>query len=319
MDIRISMEDWYKLLAAESESGYTLEAWEIGAQAVHDWLARNSPETLSKPCTCGYQWKELFLPKGSLLRTVFNGRHYHCIVEDDGPRFNGEPTSPSRFANAVGGVRRNAWRVIWVLFPNTQEWKLADGLRTRRRAPSRPASRPDAGPRAGHPPSPVAKAGEERGHHQRQAVWPAGGEPDGDDGARTGPRRHAPDGRDQERRRPAERRVAHGERRRGASDAAQDIQRRPAEPCTAAAVEQVAGDAASPGRFPLAWGTSRDGEQSPIARGRWAPAPSFVIRTARYALRRGSSARPGWVADPRPAPALPRPAGSPRSSIRHPR
>jgi hypothetical protein len=49
------------------------------------------------PATSGYQWKHLFLPNGTLLRTIFNDRK---II------------SPSGFANAVGGVQRNAWKAI---------------------------------------------------------------------------------------------------------------------------------------------------------------------------------------------------------------
>ncbi|MBC7683831.1 MAG: hypothetical protein H7176_01220 [Bdellovibrionales bacterium] len=45
--------------------------------------------------------------------------------------YNGQSHSPSKFVNALGGVRRNAWPCIWVLFPDTKEWKLADTLRTR--------------------------------------------------------------------------------------------------------------------------------------------------------------------------------------------
>lgn len=161
VEIQITLEDWRKLLDAEADSGYKLKAWDIGSQAVHDWLARNSPQTLSRPHTTGYQWKELFLPKGTLLRTVFGGKHHHCIVEDDGLRFNGQPTSPSRFANAVGGVRRNAWRVVWVLLPNTTEWKLADTLRTKRRTAQRSKSRPVAGQGNGVAPAPARRAGDE--------------------------------------------------------------------------------------------------------------------------------------------------------------
>lgn len=212
--IPISMEDWSKLLAATAESGYTLEAWEIGSQAVHDWLARNSPATLSRPCTSGYQWKEVFLPKGTLLRTVFNGKHHHCVVEDDGPHFNGEPMSPSRFANAVGGIRRNAWRVIWVLFPNTAQWKLADTLRTKRRAPRRAASQADAGRPTGQPPR---RAGSGDAHRARApqlaqpASQPGRAGPVGSQGARQDVSDH---GERERRAIPPERRVRSGERRR---------------------------------------------------------------------------------------------------------
>jgi hypothetical protein len=134
MSLPISLEQHNQLLAAAIQSGFTQEVWEIGAAAIRDWLARNSPDTLGMPVTSGYQWKHVFLPQGTLLRTVFNGRNYHAMVDGDELRFEGVGTTPSRFANTAGGVRRNAWKVIWILFPNTGSWKLADDLRQRKKA-----------------------------------------------------------------------------------------------------------------------------------------------------------------------------------------
>jgi hypothetical protein len=88
------------------------------------------------PATSGFQWKHLFLPNGTLLRTIFNGKNFHCLVEEDHIRYNGQIISPSGFANAVGGVRRNAWKVIWVLFPDSSVWKLAGTLRTKKKTPA---------------------------------------------------------------------------------------------------------------------------------------------------------------------------------------
>jgi len=69
------------------------------------------------------------------LRTVFGGKNYHCVVEGDHILYNGQAVSPSGFVNAVGGMRRNAWRCTWILFPDSKDWKLADTLRARVRPP----------------------------------------------------------------------------------------------------------------------------------------------------------------------------------------
>jgi hypothetical protein len=81
--------------------------------------------------TNGYQWKTVFLPHGTLLRTVFHGKNFHARVEGDRLLFDGAATSPSRFVNAIGGVRRNAWKVLWILLPSATEWKRADSFRSR--------------------------------------------------------------------------------------------------------------------------------------------------------------------------------------------
>ncbi|MES2295857.1 MAG: hypothetical protein V4582_02390 [Pseudomonadota bacterium] len=133
MDIPISLEVYHQLLVASGNTGYEMEDWEIAAQAIDEWMRRHAPDTIPMPATKGYQWKQLFLPVGTLLRTVFGGKNHHCVVEGDQIVFNGQAVSPSGFVNAVGGIRRNAWRCTWILFPDTKEWKLADTLRTRER------------------------------------------------------------------------------------------------------------------------------------------------------------------------------------------
>lgn len=79
----------------------------------------------------GFQWKNLFLPDGTRLRTSYchvaefskvSGDH---IVSDDGTRL-----TPSQFANqhAKG---RNAWRFVWLRFPGDDDWSRAADCRTR--------------------------------------------------------------------------------------------------------------------------------------------------------------------------------------------
>jgi hypothetical protein len=133
MDIPVSMKVWNQLNLASIATAFKKEDWEIAAEAIDEWVRRHSPDAISNPLVHGYQWKSVFLPDGTLLRTVFGGKNHHCMVEADRLIYNGKAISPSRFVNAVGGIRRNAWRCIWVLFPNTNDWKLADTLRGRER------------------------------------------------------------------------------------------------------------------------------------------------------------------------------------------
>jgi hypothetical protein len=134
MGLPISMEIYQQLVTASVSSGFEKETWEIGAAAIREWMVRNNPDSFAMPATAGYQWKSLFLPNGTLLRTIFNGKNFHCVVEGDHILYNEQSVSPSGFANAVGGVRRNAWKVIWILFPNSSVWKLAGTLRVKKNA-----------------------------------------------------------------------------------------------------------------------------------------------------------------------------------------
>jgi hypothetical protein len=132
MELPISLELHSKLGGACCDSGFEKEDWEIAAIAIREWLARNNPNAFHMPAISGFQWKHLFLPNGTVLRTIFNGKNYHCRVDDDHILYNGQMTSPNGFVNTVGGVRRNAWKVIWILFPNSETWKLAASLRSKK-------------------------------------------------------------------------------------------------------------------------------------------------------------------------------------------
>ena len=131
--ISISLQLQQQLTAATIHSDFTKEDWEITAEALDEWMRRHAPEALLMQTISGYQWKRLFLPEGTLLRTVFGGKNYNCLVEGDRILYKGQAVSPSGFVNAVGGIRRNAWRCTWILFPKSADWKLADTLRTRER------------------------------------------------------------------------------------------------------------------------------------------------------------------------------------------
>ena len=131
MSIPIAIAQYQQLLGASNSTGFEKEYWEIAAEAIDEWFRRHHPDAIPMPPTKGYQWKNVFLPDGTLLRTVFGGKNYHCLIEDDKVLYNGQSLSPSKFVNAVGGIRRNAWQCIWLLFPDTKEWKLAQTLRTR--------------------------------------------------------------------------------------------------------------------------------------------------------------------------------------------
>jgi hypothetical protein len=128
--IPISLDVYDQLQSASCNTGYEKEDWEIASEAIDEWVRRHDPNSLPVSAHAGYQWKRLFLPDGTVLRTVFGGKNYHCMVEGDRIVYDKRTVSPSGFANAVGGIRRNAWKSTWILFPDSKDWKLADSLRT---------------------------------------------------------------------------------------------------------------------------------------------------------------------------------------------
>ncbi|AKU22556.1 hypothetical protein [Massilia sp. NR 4-1] len=77
----------------------------------------------------GYQWKRLFLPDGTLLRTAFRGRTRYAVVEGEHIVCDSQPLTPSAFANLHGCGQRNAWRAIWLRLPGAADWALAHDCR----------------------------------------------------------------------------------------------------------------------------------------------------------------------------------------------
>ncbi|SHG57515.1 hypothetical protein SAMN05428948_1100 [Massilia sp. CF038] len=133
-DVPISHKLYVQLGYAEMFSKQ--ERWEVVETAVEDWMRRNKPGACGEPQFAGYQWKGLFLPHGTVLRTVFGGKNHHCHVEQDQIMYEGKALSPNGFVSTVGGIRRNAWKSIWLLLPDCKHWQLADHLRVRRPAPA---------------------------------------------------------------------------------------------------------------------------------------------------------------------------------------
>jgi len=79
----------------------------------------------------GFQWKNVFLPDGTSLRTSYQQTFEFAKVAGDRILADdGESVTPSLLANrhAKG---RNAWRFIWLRFPGDDYWVRADAYRAR--------------------------------------------------------------------------------------------------------------------------------------------------------------------------------------------
>ncbi|MYM69674.1 hypothetical protein GTP45_22920 [Pseudoduganella sp. FT55W] len=83
------------------------------------------PVTATDNTSRGYQWKQLFLPNGTELRTIYCGQSLYATVENEQILIDGVPTTPSRLANRQGCGSRNAWKTIWLRLPGNKRWELA--------------------------------------------------------------------------------------------------------------------------------------------------------------------------------------------------
>jgi hypothetical protein len=86
------------------------------------------------PSEAGYQWKQVFLPEGTRLRASFGKQPYYATVEGAQIKYGEHAVSPSCFANLHGSGNRNGGKAIWLRFPGSDEWLLADVCRSARKA-----------------------------------------------------------------------------------------------------------------------------------------------------------------------------------------
>lgn len=114
---------------------------EFVRQLVARWLAveteRQELRSNGRPLR-GFQWKNVFLPDGTHLRSTFRAQSdfakvvFGKIVTEDGAVW-----TPSLFANRYARGR-NAWRFIWLRFPGEDHWIRAARCRERVQARMQP-------------------------------------------------------------------------------------------------------------------------------------------------------------------------------------
>ncbi len=103
------------------------------AELLQRWLSiEKERQSLRQngPPLDGFQWKSVFLPDGTNLRTRHGGHTDFAKVVGDRILFNRECVTPSTFANR-NAAGRNAWRCVWLRFPGDEDWIRADDCRAR--------------------------------------------------------------------------------------------------------------------------------------------------------------------------------------------
>jgi hypothetical protein len=116
-------------------SSFELEP--VICNAIRDYINPPQPaaQMQSEATTeTGYQWKQVFLPEGTRLRASFGRTPYFAVVQGNDIRYGEHSVSPSGFANLQGSGNRNAWKAVWLRFPGSAQWVLADACRALQRA-----------------------------------------------------------------------------------------------------------------------------------------------------------------------------------------
>jgi hypothetical protein len=104
---------------------------DVIATAVNGWIAAQMAQQAGSGVdgVRGYQWKSLFLPEGTVLRSWSYGEHNYARVEGDRIIHRGRAVSPNQFAQSFARTTRNAWTDLYVRRPGDKRFQLASRLR----------------------------------------------------------------------------------------------------------------------------------------------------------------------------------------------
>lgn len=110
-----------------------------GAQDVTDaidgaidlWLRAQAqlPAGCDPSSVRGYQWKSLFLPEGTEIRSWSYGEHNYARVVGDEIIHKGKSVTPNEFAQSFARSMRNAWKDLSIRRPEDKQFKMAHRLR----------------------------------------------------------------------------------------------------------------------------------------------------------------------------------------------
>lgn len=127
--VQLPTHSMLRLVEHLAQRGGTQDISESIATALERWLAANG-ETLTAAAEMrGYQWKTLFLPEGTVLRSWSYGEHNYACVEGDKIMHEGASVTPNQFARSFARTARNAWFDLSVRRPGDKHFKIASRLR----------------------------------------------------------------------------------------------------------------------------------------------------------------------------------------------
>jgi len=131
MTLQVDTDTLLQLISHLKMRGGAQDVSEAVNSAIVLWLREQSQ--LAKNCdpasVRGYQWKSLFLPEGTEIRSWSYGEHNYARVVGDEIIHNGKSVTPNQFAQSFARTMRNAWMDLSVRRPCDKQFKMAHRLR----------------------------------------------------------------------------------------------------------------------------------------------------------------------------------------------
>src|SRR5471030_2966764 len=131
VSLQVDTDVLLRLISQLRRLGGTQDISEGITAAIAFWLEERvkAPVGAGPANLNGYQWKSLFLPEGTVLRSWSYGEHNYARVEGDRIMHQGRAVSPNQFAQSFARSTRNAWSDLFVRRPGDKQFKLACLLR----------------------------------------------------------------------------------------------------------------------------------------------------------------------------------------------
>ena len=148
-----------QLIAHLEKHGGPQDLSAVMLAAVELWLCEQQSPHPGRSSLHGYQWKSLFLPEGTRLRSWSYGEHNYAEVVGDQIIHNGRAVSPNQFARSFARSNRNAWSDLSVRRPGDKKWTVASRLRRELALEQRRAELAATPPAVTLPPAPATGAG----------------------------------------------------------------------------------------------------------------------------------------------------------------
>ncbi len=145
--VQVPTDTLLQLIAKLRRRGGSQDISEAITNAIEYWLedpARFAPGADPEDMH-GYQWKSLFLPAGTVLKSWSYGENNYARVEGDQIIHNGRVVSPNQFAQSFARSTRNAWQDLFIRRPGDKTFKIACRLRDELIAAAKPVATTPAG------------------------------------------------------------------------------------------------------------------------------------------------------------------------------
>ncbi len=131
LSVQLPTDTLLRLVERLKSRGGSQDMSEAITSAIESWLDGHSDGSHVQEGfgARGYQWKSLFLPEGTILRSWSYGEHNYARVEGDEIIHEGKAVSPNQFARSFARTTRNAWFDLSVRRPGEKHFKMASLLR----------------------------------------------------------------------------------------------------------------------------------------------------------------------------------------------